>query len=253
MPDKSEFTRHGFTVYRQLFSQAELADIKQVIADFHAAWLKHNQTFYQRGAINSAYLTSTEYLSEAQRVTLFKFIASHKIMQRVSGLLTNSPCFMNTQLFFDPLNLQQHNYWHRDPQYHLSLEEQKQALQGPQVLHFRLALYDEPGIELVPGTQTRWDTHEELQVRMQQNGFKNYHNISSGLAVPLQAGDLLVFSANMIHRGLYGQGRMALDMLFCDPDPLITQFIRADCLPNPAILPTLEAPDAFANSLAMLQ
>ena len=252
MSVNSQFAQQGFVVCQQMFSQAELSEIRNVIALFHAAWIKDNQAFYQSRAINSAYLTSPQYLSDAQRSTLFEFIGSAKIMQWANLLLNNSPCFINTQLFFDPFNPQQNNYWHRDAQYHLSLDEQKQALFGPQVLHFRVPLFDEPGIELVPGSHKRWDNDEELQVRLEQNGRKNYHNITSGLAVPLKAGDLLVFSANMIHRGLYGQGRLALDILFSDPDPVVTQFIRADCLPSAAMLQTVQAPQAFINSLAAL-
>jgi len=62
---------------------------------------------------------------------------------------------MNTQLFFNPVNDGQKNYWHRDSQYHLSIEEQKEALVGPDVVHFRIPLTNEPGIELVPCTHQR--------------------------------------------------------------------------------------------------
>ncbi|MEP1448201.1 MAG: hypothetical protein ABJK37_19010 [Paraglaciecola sp.] len=47
---------------------------------------------------------------------------------------------MGSQLFFDPFKPQQANYWHRDPQYHLSVEEQKSALTGPDILHVRIPL-----------------------------------------------------------------------------------------------------------------
>ena len=69
-------------------------------------------------------------------------------MTIVNELIPKQPCCLNTQLFFDPVNKQQSNYWHRDPQYHLSVEQQKAALARGEVIHFRLPLVDEPGLDL---------------------------------------------------------------------------------------------------------
>ena len=156
---------------------------------------------------------------------------------------------MNTQLFFNPVNHEQKNYWHRDPQYHLSIDQQKQALLGPEVIHFRIALEDEPGIELVPGSHKRWDSDEELAVRLEVSGQKNDQDISSGLSIPLAKGDLLIFSANMIHRGLYGKNRMSLDILFCEAQPEFVQFAEADCLPTNEHMSYCENPIAFQNTI----
>ncbi len=156
---------------------------------------------------------------------------------------------MNTQLFFNPVDSQQKNYWHRDPQYHLSLAQQQQALAGPEVVHVRIPLADEPGIELIPGTHKRWDSKEELDVRLERSGKKKYHDLSTGLALPLNKGDILIFSANIIHRGLYGKDRLALDLLFCEALPELMKFVDGDCLPSPAILDKLENPEPFINSI----
>ena len=59
---------------------------------------------------------------------------------------------------------------------------------GPNVVHFRIALTDEPGIELIPGSHRRWDNDDELDVRPKRNGRKNYENLSAGKAVKLDAG-----------------------------------------------------------------
>jgi len=75
-------------------------------------------------------------------------------------------------------------------------------------------MVEENGLEWVPGSHQRWDTEEELNVRLELCGHRHQECLDSGLEIPLGAGDLLVFSANLIHRGLYGKHRMALDILF---------------------------------------
>ena len=80
------------------------------------------------------------------------------------------------------------------------------------------------------------------------------------------SGDLLVFSADMIHRGLYGLDRLALDILVFDggvdggvdssinssSDTSATNFadyVDADCLPSADLMACIEAPDVFKHAL----
>ena len=160
---------------------------------------------------------------------------------------------MNTQLFFNPYNKTQKNYWHRDPQYHLTLAEQEEALEGPEVLHIRVALEDEPGIELIPGSHKRWDSSEEIDTRLEQNGRHVFDELSEGLQIPMAAGDVLLFSANMIHRGIYDHEveRFAFDILVCDSDPGLLEFVSLDVLPDESLMKELETPQLFENSLRL--
>lgn len=247
------YQRDGFCLIRQFCEPQELLRLRKVLQRFFFRWKSANLHFYQQKAINAAYLTRPEFLDDDDRLTLFRFLASQRLMDRVHSILGDQAAFMNTQLFFNPFSRSTTHYWHRDPQYHLNELQQQQALRGPQVVHFRLALNDEPGIELIPGTHVRWDTDEELSVRMQRNGFKNNTALSQGLAVPLKAGDLLIFSANMIHRGLYGLDRLALDILFCDPRDNLLAYVDPACLPTPDMLSQLECPAAFSVTRTFLQ
>jgi ectoine hydroxylase-related dioxygenase (phytanoyl-CoA dioxygenase family) len=240
---------NGFLLLKDFFSPTELPELRTTVSQFHQSWKQENAQFYAAKAINSAYLTAKKHLKNTERVTLFKFIGSAKLMDVVASVMDGRPTFMNTQLFFDPVDLKQHNYWHRDPQYHMTVEEQQQALLGPNVVHFRLPLVDEPGVELIPGTHRRWDLDDELDVRLERNGRKNHEYLATGLTVKLDAGDLLIFSANMIHRGIYGMDRMALDILFCDPVPELVQFVDDNWLPEPDILEKLENADAFKSAI----
>lgn len=241
----------GYLLVRGFLNGSEILTLHTVVAEFHRLWQKDNATYYAQNAVNSAYLTNQGYLNDRQRQVLFDFIGSEKVMSIVNELIPKQPCFLNTQLFFNPVNPKQRNYWHRDPQYHLSIEQQKSALSTSEVIHFRLPLQDEPGIELIPGTHKRWDSTEELNVRFEQNGYKNDQALSQGKVIKLSAGDLLIFSANMIHRGLYGLDRLAFDILFCQPDPSVIQFVSNDSLPSAEALTSLENTDAFDNTLKL--
>jgi len=246
---KTNYIKNGYFVFKNFFNNEEITPIYDIINKFHLAWQDDNKEFYETRAINSAYLTNTKYLDNEKRSTLFQFISTNKLMDIVAQTPIVKPAFMNTQLFFNPVNLKQRNYWHRDTQYHLTLREQQKALSGPDVIHFRIALVDEPGIELIPGTHKRWDNEEELTVRLEQAGKNNYNDVSTGVTVPLDKGDLLVFSANMIHRGLYGKNRLSFDVLFCESEESFIKFVNGDCLPNENQMKCIQNNIAFENTI----
>ena len=164
----AHYLQHGYYLARSFYRPEELEKLARVVSDFHERWKEDNAEFYAQSAINSAYLTGKKYLNDDERLVLFKFIGSHKFTNLVSDFIDGSPAFLNTQLFFNPVNPRQKNYWHRDIQYDMSLEQQQAALRGTELMHFRVALEDEPGIELVPGTHRRWDTEEELDIRLER-------------------------------------------------------------------------------------
>ena len=243
------YLKNGYTVFRDFFSPKTIRQLTTILMDFHQQWIADNYDFYNHNGINSAYITGTKYLDDLKRQALFELIGSNEIMNIAKTIFAKEPMFMNTQLFFDPVNEQQLNYWHRDPQYHLTLKEQQIALDGPQVVHFRIPLIDERGIELIPGTHKRWDSDEELDVRLAENGRKNSDDLSSGSTIALASGDLLVFSANMIHRGLYGGERLAFDILLCDVELELAKHIKHDCLPSETLLKDVKNQSVFLNTL----
>ncbi len=245
----ANYNTDGYTVIKEFLTPGEIKPIKDILQEFHDLWINDNSEFYSSKALNSAYLTGKKYLSDNKRQMLFNLIASSKLAAIYTSLFSIQPMFMNTQLFFNPVNLQQANYWHRDPQYHLSAVQQQEALKGPAVVHFRIPLADEPGLEVVPGTHKRWDTEEELDIRLGDGGKKNHRDLSTGVKVNLDAGDLLVFSANMIHRGLYGMDRFAFDVLLCEPIAELAKFVERDCLPTPEMMNEMDSPSVFINTI----
>lgn len=246
--DLQNYQKNGFILIKGLFKPEELHDIHKVVECFHELWAKDNAQFYNEKAVNSAYLTKGNYLTHEQRMVIFRLLTCEKISHLLGKVIPESAVFMNTQLFFNPQTENQKNYWHRDPQYHLTIEQQKEVLKGPDVLHIRVPLKDEPGIEVIPGSHVGWDTTEEQAVRLEQDGHVNSEDLTAGFKVPLQVGDVLLFSANMIHRGLYGLDRFALDLLYFKQDAELLKFVDQDCLPNEQEMEELNNPSVFSNA-----
>lgn len=248
----SQLNRHydqqGYFVFRDYFNASEISSLRKVILKFHELWKHDNATFYQEEAFNSSLITGSQYLSLDERVELFNFISSEKIMHVVESLIVDGPAFMNTQLFFNPVNANQKDFWHRDCQYDYDIEGQKKVIHETQVLHLRIPLFDELGIELVPGTHKRWDNDEEFDVRQEEKGRVSSESLSGGKKIKLTCGDLLLFSADMIHRGLYGLDRLALDILVFDP---AGDYVDDDCLPNASMLDKIHDPRLFLNTLRL--
>ncbi|TWX64885.1 phytanoyl-CoA dioxygenase family protein [Colwellia sp. C1TZA3] len=243
------YDQQGYFVIRNYFTAAEIVELRAVVLKFHQLWQQDNATFYQQEAFNSSLITGSEYLAFDDRVQLFNFISSKKIMNVVEAIIMNKPAFMNTQLFFNPVNPKQKDFWHRDCQYDHDVEGQQLAIEQTQVLHLRVPLFDELGMELVPGTHKRWDNEEEFNVRQEEKGSVSSDDLATGKKINLAAGDLLVFSADMIHRGLYGLERLALDILVFDSAGDFADYVDDDCLPDSLMLDKIDDPRLFINTL----
>lgn len=239
----------GYFVIRNYFNTTEIESLKKIVLKFHELWKQDNATFYQEEAFNSSVITGIEYLASEDRVKLFNFISSKKVMDVVEAVISNKPAFMNTQLFFNPVNSKQKDFWHRDCQYDHDVAVQKKVIHETQVLHLRVPIFDELGMELVPGSHKRWDSDEEFNVRQEIKGRESSEALSSGKAIKLAAGDLLVFSADMIHRGLYGLDRLAFDILVFDSAADFVDYVDDDCLPSISMLDKIDDPRLFKNTI----
>ncbi|MDA8621977.1 phytanoyl-CoA dioxygenase family protein [Psychrosphaera sp.] len=248
---REEYSEVGYFVLRNFFTQAEISSLRTVILQFHERWKADNHVFYQEEAFNSSLITGSQYLNSQERIRLFNFISCPKLMAVINTIIDNQPAFMNTQLFFNPVRPEQKDFWHRDCQYDHDLEGQQKAIQETQVVHFRVPLFDELGMELVPGSHARWDNELELNVREELNGHQSHDDLPLGKKIPLAAGDLLVFSADMIHRGIYGLDRLALDMLVFDATADFVDYVDDDCLPESKLLNQIKNPTLFENTLRL--
>ncbi len=236
MTDMEHFDEHGFVLYQRAFEQEALSALTAIVMDFHQQWIVDNHDFYQTRAINSAGLTAPRYLNDKQRLALFQFIASEQVLSLLQPAFQADCAFLNTQLFFDPVQSDQKNYWHRDVQYTgLSIDEQQRVIQEDQVVHLRIPLKAENGLALIPGSHKRWDTATELAVRLEEEGRHSFEDLPHARCLQAAVGDALLFSAHAIHRGLYGQERLVLDLVFCDVKAHLLAHRDANCLPSEAM------------------
>jgi len=240
------YEEQGYLYLENFFSEVELVRIEKILDKFHQKWMEENASYYEKGLLNSHSLTSGNYLNEEDKIALFQFITQDKLQAIIKTVFSETPIFLNTQLFFDPKNSKQKNYWHRDIQYTgMSVEEQKVAIGNQNVVHFRIPMRKESGIELIPQTHREWDLPEEFEVRNSLNGAVPSDDLKRGKVIGLNRGDVLVFSANMIHRGIYGQNRFSLDVLFCDNIPQMRNFIDRNNYPSKEVLENLDNTELF--------
>ncbi|WP_264525494.1 phytanoyl-CoA dioxygenase family protein [Flavobacterium sp. N502536] len=141
-----EYEQTGYACLENFFSEKELLAIEKILIQFHERWLFDHVADYEKGILNSHSLTSGKYLNEEEKAALFEFISQDKLAELLKAIFPKTPIFLNTQLFFDPKNADQKNYWHRDIQYTgMTVDDQKKAIQTQNVVHFRIPMKSEPG------------------------------------------------------------------------------------------------------------
>jgi hypothetical protein len=117
-------------------------------------------------------------------------------------------------------------------------------------LHVRIPLVAEKGLELIPGSHRRWDTEQERAVRLQLNGRAHHEDLPGALLIDLAPGDVLVFHAQMIHRGCYRHAplRHALDLCVGRSHRLTDGFLDAAVLPSAEEITRLNNPAWFRRA-----
>ena len=239
---QSLYQQQGFLHLPGFYRPHELADLNTVLLKHHQAWLIQHQAAYQNGLINSHSLSADPALSEEDKTVLFQTIAAPALLAQLASIFPQAPRFLNTQLFFDPYHSDQRNYWHRDVQYTgLNEAAQRNVILQQNVVHCRIAMRPERGIELIAGSHQRWDSAEEYAVRMGKSPYRPHDDLPHATQIALHTGDVLLFSANMLHRGLYGQNRLAFDIIYCDDHPDLLAHRSDHTLPNASQLATLPA------------
>lgn len=128
----NDYNESGYIHFENFFAETKLQETERILKKFHKSWLAVNAEGYKNGSINSHSITSGEFINEQERLALFRFITQEKIKSIVDSIFPEKAVFLNTQLFFDPFNPLQQNYWHRDIQYTgLSIDLSKRSYPEP--------------------------------------------------------------------------------------------------------------------------
>jgi hypothetical protein len=236
--NQEHYQKHGYVILRNFFSDAEFNALAIHVDRIYDEWARDNVAdIYQHRLVNMHSLTSPEYFEKQpkERIKFFEAIASEKLMNLLDELFGSGIYFHNTQLFFNPSNRERLPYWHRDMQYSpISDAIQRAELHNMLSLHVRIPLLPEKAVELVDGTHQRWDTELEHNVRLEKNNYKNSEPLPSATLIDLSPCDILIFSAQMIHRGNYAQNsnRKALDLCVGTYHPMTADALDETVLPS---------------------
>ncbi|WDE96875.1 phytanoyl-CoA dioxygenase family protein [Lentisphaera profundi] len=235
-----EYKEKGFLVIKDFFNDDEISNFTSHIDPIYNNWRIENKSeITQEKLVNMHSLSDPKYFSKTpkSRIDFFNAICPRKLVNHLRMIFGEDIFFNNTQVFFNPDAEDKKPYWHRDLQYSpISVADQKNEMHNILALHVRIPLLAEKGLELIPGSHQRWDTDLENKVRYQQDGFSSDFNLADSKLIDLNIGDMIIFSAQILHKGVYDLSteRKALDICFGNMHPLISQYI------NPRVLPSNE-------------
>jgi len=252
------YRQQGFLVIKALFGASEIEALTKIVDRIHRQWLAENRAVYiENRLVNMHSLTNPRYFEHhpAERLRFFQSLASDRLTKLLAKLFGDQLYFHNTQLFFNPYQNSRLPYWHRDMQYSPIDDAELQAEQLKLLaLHIRIPLLTETGIELIPGTHQRWDTDLERDVRLELNGRKNSEALPDSLLISLEPGDILIFDAQMLHRGNYqlNPERKALDLCVGKPHRYTLPFLDAGNLPTAAEMEHIENKQWYKLARAMM-
>lgn len=240
MDAATQFEDQGYAILKRFFVPDEINSITYIVDRIYDQWRAENShALIEQQLINMHSLTHPQYFQgrSQERIQFFELISPVKLIHALRCIFNTDIYFHNTQLFFNPHDQAKRPYWHRDLQYS-PIDDNVQAAEHNNLLslHVRIPLVAEKGVELVPKTHQRWDTELERNVRFELNGHRNHEALPEAVLIELEPGDLLIFNAQMIHRGNYASNpaRKALDLCVGKPHPLVEGFL------NPMGLPTDE-------------
>lgn len=252
---RQQFEDKGFVTLSSILDQACMAQITAQVNAVFDPWFKSKQEeIHQYGMVNMHSLTHPKYFAEnsSARISFFNAISPLLLVEAVDGIFGEEIHFHNTQLFFNPLNITRIPYWHRDMQYN-PIDDSILAAQQHKMtsLHVRIPLIDEFGVELIPGSHKRWDSELERKVRHEIEGHKNSEELPDSELIELKVGDVLIFDANMMHRGHYALNdeRKALDLCVGKFHPLTSPFLDTQVLPSNDQLSSILNPRWFQNAI----
>jgi hypothetical protein len=232
------FDKQGYVRIKGFFDMKQVEALAASVDRIHAQWLaEHHAEYADRLLVNMHSLTSPQYFTHdpAARINFFECIAPPKLTRLLDDMFGDGLYFHNTQLFFNPFENRRLPYWHRDMQYS-PVDDAAQASEQRNMtsLHVRIPLVRETGVELVPGTHRRWDTPLESDVRFERNGHRNSDDLPGAELIDLDAGDILIFDAQMIHRGNYrmNKTRKAFDLCVGKPHRFTSGYLDDSVLPG---------------------
>src|SRR6187399_1819866 len=165
------FREQGYFVARFLVGPAERAELRAACdLALEVARAGSNVEGHQSPSINLLRSESLFAPDPSALERLLAFIASPRSCALLEGLARpgepTSPRVKKLDYYHEQTLGDWDGDWHRDSQFVESFPERENALIGATTwVHVRVAFEPDDRLEIVPGSQLRWDTDEELRVR----------------------------------------------------------------------------------------
>lgn len=169
---------------------------------------------------------------------LIEGMASPRIREITTALLGPNRLAV-VSFLYDPARLTWDGPWHRDTQYLIphETERQRELVTLPTwSVQWNVALFEDDALEVVPGSLERWNTPEEQRILDGQTG-----PMPNTVTVRLRPGEGVVYTPMLIHRGRYRAEVPRATLHFA-----CNQLGRAD------VNAPLQAPDVPPEALARL-
>lgn len=256
---RNQYNESGYVILRSCLSDAQVSTIGEHVERIYQQWLCENETeIFSSKLVNMHSLTRVEYFSESpeERVNFFKAIVPVELTGAIEGMFGGEIYFHNTQLFFNPTNSARLPYWHRDMQYSpIKDSVQREAQNEMLSLHIRIPLVQEKGVALIVGSHKRWDTVLERDVRFELNDHTNNDSLPNTVLIDLAPGDVLIFNAQMIHRGNYELNTMrkALDVCVGEYHPLTFEYLDESVLPSDCEMKDIDNNEWYKRALNLME
>ncbi|HYE05840.1 MAG TPA: phytanoyl-CoA dioxygenase family protein, partial [Planctomycetota bacterium] len=206
----------GCLVLPAVFAPERVARLRDVCEAVRARWLERDPQTGQPGADPGTanamrHLTHPDYHrgDRTGLVELLEACADEGVLHVLRAVWREEPLFRCTSLFFNPTARTTEGTWHRDCQFGMPdaeverahiLSQRARAAGGVQI---QIALVANDDLEYVPGSQSRWDSAEELRVRRADAFAHATEPLASARRLALQPGDAAFFDPMGLHRGRY--------------------------------------------------
>lgn len=220
------FKQEGYVIIPQLFAREQVSELRLICDRILSQWFERFPRYKQRPRKkNCSQLTDLYYYFKGDReqlIFLLNTIANPRVLSILKYICDRQLLFHDLQYFFNPLHTSWRGYWHRDLQVIApddATEKRRLFNINDRFIRVNIALIPDDNLEIVPGSHTRWDTKEELEIRKELNGKNNTSEMPGSTKIVLNTGDAVFFDGFSIHRGNYfvDKPRRTMAMLYSSP------------------------------------
>jgi ectoine hydroxylase-related dioxygenase (phytanoyl-CoA dioxygenase family) len=236
------YQQEGYVIIPQLFARERVSELRLICDRILDQWFERFPRYKQRPRKkNCSPLTDLYYFKSdrEQLIFLLNTIGDPSVLSILKSICNCKLLFHDLQYFFNPLHTTWRGYWHRDGQAIApddATEQRRLFDVSDNFIRVNIALIPDDNLEIVPGSHTRWDTKEELEIRKELNGKNNTSEMPSLTKIVLNPGDAVFFDGFTIHRGNYfvDKPRRTIAMLYSSPvdyhTPPPTCFLESNIL-----------------------